>query len=141
MATRKQKQELIDILKFKPIKARLLIQGYGGETYAGFVDRKIYDYFADRKIDIDAYASDWDNELEVPDDMQPYPPGSAYECDDVWHACGAEMSDLNTIRIDDENGDTIWEETCGRRLEDLGVILTEHRNRDLDSMPAGTVVH
>jgi len=141
MATRKQKQELIDLLKFKPINARLLIQGYGGETYAGFVDKKIYDYFADRKIDIDAYASDWDNELEVPDDMQPYPPGSAYECDDLWHASGAEMSDLNAIRIDDEDGKTIWEETCGKHLANLGVTITEHQNRDIDSMPTGTIIH
>lgn len=141
MVTRKQKQELVDILKFKPIKARLLIQGYGGETYAGTVDRKIYDYFASKNIDIEEYANDWDNELEVPEDMQPYPPGSAYECDDIWHACGAEMSDTNTIRIDDEDGKTIWENTCGRHLEDLGVVITEHQNRDIDTMPVGTVVH
>lgn len=141
MATKKEKQELIDLLKFKPINARLLIQGYGGETHAGTVDRKIYDYFAARKLSIEDYASDWDNDMEVPDDMQPYPPGSAYECDDLWHASGAEMSDSNSIRLDDENGETIWEETCSRNLENLGVVITEHQNRDIDDLPPGTVVH
>lgn len=142
MATKKQKQELIEILKFKPTTVRILIQGYGGETYAGTVDRKIYDYFASRKIDIDEYASDWDNELEVPDDMQPFPPGSAYECDNLWHASGAELSNMNRITVDDVNGTTIWETNCGfNQLEEAGVVVTESSNSEIDSLPNGTVVY
>lgn len=141
MATKKQKQELIEILKFKPTTARILIQGYGGETYAGTVDRKIYDYFASRKIDIDEYASDWENELEVPDDMQPFPPGSAYECDNMWHASGAELSSLNTISVESSDGDTIWEMDCGHNsLENQGVKVTESSNKELEDLEEGTVV-
>lgn len=141
MATKKQKEELIEILKFKPTTVRILIQGYGGETYAGTVDRKIYDYFASRKIDIDEYASDWDNELEVPDDMQPFPPGSAYECDNMWHASGAELSSLNTISVESSDGATIWEMDCGHNsLENQGVKVTESSNRELDDLEEGTVV-
>lgn len=142
MATKKQKKELIEILKFTPITARILIQGYGGETYAGIVDRKIYDYFASRKIDIEEYASDWDNELKVPEDMQPYPPGSAYECENLWHASGAELSDLNTITIESADGKTIWEHDLNQcSLEDSGVTVTEFNNKELDDLPDGTVVH
>jgi hypothetical protein len=142
MATKKQKEELIEILRFQPITVTMTIQGYGGETYAGTVDRKIYDYFKSRKIDISEYASDWDNEMEVPDDMQPFPPGSPYECDDLWHACGGELSDLNRISLTDQKGDTLWEHSCGyNELEESGVKIVESSNREVDDLPDGTVVH
>lgn len=141
MATKKQKQQLIEILKFQPATVRILIQGYGGETYAGIVERKIYDYFASRKIDLDEYASDWDNELKVPDDLQPFPPGSAYECDGMWHASGAELSDLNRISVESDDGAKIWEMDCGyRSLEDQGVKVTESSNREIEDQEDGTVV-
>jgi hypothetical protein len=142
VATKKQKEELMDILKFQPITVKVMIQGYGGETYAGRVDRKIYDYFASRRLDISDYAGDWDNEMDVPDDLQPFPPGSAYECDDLWHACGAELSDLNKITVENEKGDTMWEHDLGwSSLEESGVTVTESGNTMLDDLPDGTVVH
>ena len=141
MATRKEKEQLIEILKFKPTTVKVMIQGYGGETYAGTVDRKIYDYFASRKLDITEYGSDWDNALDVPDDLQPFPPGSAYECDDLWHACGAELSDLNRITVE-EDGTTIWEHDLGySSLEESGVTVTESGSTEIMDLPKGTVVH
>lgn len=142
MATRKEKEQLIEILKFQPITVKIMIQGYGGETYAGTVDRKIYDYFAARKLDITEYSSDWDNAMEVPDEMQPFPPGSAYECDDLWHACGAELSDLNRITVEEEDGTTIWEHDLGwSSLEESGVTVTESSSTEIMDLPKGTVVH
>lgn len=141
MATKKQKQELVDILKFTPIKVTMTIQGYGGESYAGRVDRKIYDYFKERKLDIEQYASDWDNEMNVPDEMQPFSPGSPYDCDGMFHASGAELTDLNQITITDEKGDTIWEHDMGwSSLEDSGVTVEEFSNVDFDDLEEGEVV-
>ncbi len=141
MATKKQKQELIDILKFTPIKVTMTLQGYGGESYAGRVDRKIYEYFKERKLDLSEYASNWDNEMNVPDEMQPFTPGSAYDCDGMFHASGAELSDMNMITITNENGDTIWEHNMGwSDLEDSGVIVEQFSDVDFDDLEPGEVV-
>jgi hypothetical protein len=141
MATKKQKQELVDILKFTPIKVTMTIQGYGGESYAGRVDRKIYEYFKERKLDLEQYASDWDNEMNVPDEMQPFTPGSPYDCDGMFHASGAELTDLNQITITDEKGDTVWEHDMGwSSLEDAGVAVEEFSNVDFDDLEEGEVV-
>jgi hypothetical protein len=61
--TKKQQQEeLIQILKFTPVNYTIEIGSSGGEVYYGRVDRKIYDFFRDHKIDIDEYAIDWDDD-------------------------------------------------------------------------------
>lgn len=128
MATKKQKQELIDVLKFTPVKVTLSLQGYGGESYAGTVDRKIYDYFKQRRLDINEFAwdSDWAEERNIPEDMYPFYPGSSYECDNLFHASGAELSDLNTLSITDENGNTVFEHNLGYSdLEEKGVTVIE----------------
>ncbi len=141
MATTKEKQELMEVLKFTPIKVTLSIQGYGGESYAGVVDRKIYEYFKERKLDLDQYASDWDNEMKVPDEMQPFPAGSAYECDNLWHASGAELSGLNTICVSDEDGKDVWEHSADHSaLEELGVTVNETSGSEIDDLDEGTVV-
>ena len=141
MATKKEKQQLVEILKFTPMKVQMLIQGYGGESYAGRVDRKIYEYFKERKLDISEYASDWDNEMKVPDEMQPFPAGSAYECDGMFHASGAELSDLNQITIYDDKGDVLWEHNMGwSDLEDSGVIVEQFSDVDFDDLEPGEVI-
>lgn len=141
MATNKQKQELVDILKFTPITVQILIQGYGGESYAGKVDRKIYEYFKEQKIDLDEYASDWDDNFSfVPDDMRPFEPGSAFECDNLWHASGAELDGLNTITVVGPEGD-IWEHNLDyTELEEAGVNVEEYGGDDLDELEDGEVV-
>ena len=104
MATKKQKHELIDILKFTPQTIKISIYNYGGECYMSVVDRKIYEYFKEHKIDMEEYASDWDNKFDfVPDEMRPFPPGSPYECDGMCHASGPEFTDSNVINITNEH--------------------------------------
>ena len=50
MATNKQKEELMQTLKFTPRNYKIEIVGRGGEIYWGKIDRKIYDLFKeDRK--------------------------------------------------------------------------------------------
>lgn len=145
MATSKQKQELINTLKFTPINVRISLQGYGGESYAGRVDRKIYDYFARQRIDLDEYAGDWDGQFEehVPNDMRPFAPGTPYDCDDLWHASGAELSDLNTIAVEPaDGGDTIWQHNMSYSdLEESGVVVGEMGGCELDDLESDQVVY
>jgi hypothetical protein len=143
MATKKEKEELIQTLKFTPTKVRMLIQGYGGECYAGRVDRKIYDYFAQQRIDLEEYAGDWDGVFNdnVPRELQPFSPGSPYDCDGLWHASGAELSDLNEIRVDSDDGQEIWVHNCGYSdLEDAGVTVDQCGGEDLDDLDENEVV-
>jgi len=142
MATKKQKQELIEILKFTPQTVNIQIYAYGGECYMGKVDRKIYDYFKEHKIDLEEYATDYDGKFEfVPAELQPFPPGSPYECDGMCHASGPEISDGNRIEITDEAGNTIWECDFGlNELEDQGVEVEEWETAIIDDEPEGTVV-
>ena len=143
--TREEKQELMDILKFTPITVQVMIQGYGGESYAGTVDRKIYEYFKEHKIDLDEFANDWDDEhfKWVPDEMRPFSQGQQYECDNKWHASGAELDGLNTITVSGPDGD-IWEHNMDySELEEAGVTVEEYGGCDLDDddIPEGYVIY
>ena len=133
-------EELVAVLKFTPRTYRIELGNYGGEVYAGRVDRKIYDYFKEHSIDLDEYTGDWDGELEVPDDMQPFPAGSPYECDDLIHASGATVGDGNLIQVFDENNDTVWE--CAldlNHLDDEGIECNEWESFDSDELAEGDV--
>ena len=143
MATKKQKEELIATLKFTPRTYNIYIGGYGGEAYAGKVDRATYEYFKEKKIDIEQYATDWDDLFgDVPRELQPYSPGSPYDCDSLFHASGAELSNLNEIQVNDEHGNQHWTCAAGlNELEDAGVDVNEHGGCDFDDLPEDTVVH
>jgi hypothetical protein len=140
MATKKQKQELMEILKFTPRTYKITMWGYGGEYVMGTVDRKIYDYFKHRRLDLSDFA--WDNdyaeENNIPEEMWPFPPGSWYECDDMGHVHGVDR-DSGTLQIEDETGETIIE----RSLEDLDgcdIGLSCGDEVWVDSKDPGTVV-
>lgn len=142
MATQKEKDELIEILKFTPIKVILRIQGYGGECYSGRVSREDYEFFKKNKFDLDEYANGWDEwDKLVPEQHQFFPPGSAYECDGLFHASGAELSNLNRLEI--ENADTyetIWEISPGMdELLEAGVEVDEWGGTDYDELEEGTI--
>jgi hypothetical protein len=143
MATNKQKQELVEILKFTPRRYNIYIGGYGGESYAGKVDRATYEYFKEKRIDIEEYANDWDNLFsDVPSELQPFSPGSPYDCDNLFHASGAELTNLNEIVINDENGNQHWACAAGiNELEDEGVDVNETGGQDFDDLDEDTVVH
>jgi len=116
MATKEEKQELMDILKFTPCTYTIQMWGYGGEYVMGTVERKIYDYFKQRRLSLSDYAwdSDYADEHNIPEEMQPFPPGSWYECDDMAHVSGVDRN-AGTLQICDENGNTVYE----RSLEDM----------------------
>jgi len=135
-----EQQKLIEVLKFTPRTYRISMWGYGGEKVMGTVDRKIYDYFKSRRLDLSDFAwdSDYADEHEIPEEMWPFPPGSWYECDDMGHVNGVDR-DSGTLQIEDENGNTIIE----RSLEDIDGCDIELSCGDevwVDSRDPGTVV-
>jgi len=143
MATKQEKQELIETLKFTPRTYNIYIGGYGGEAYAGIVNKETYNYFKENRIDIEEYATDWDDNFsDVPRDLQPYNPGSPYDCDNLFHASGAELSNLNEIQVNDEHGNHHWACAAGlNELEDAGVTVDEFGGCDFDDLPEDTIVH
>jgi hypothetical protein len=129
MATRKQKQELIEALKLEKKKFEILLNGYGGEIALGRITEKQYNYWISRD-DLAEYAHDWDNELGVPDEMQIFSPGSWYECDDLEHANGCEFSDMCTVVVYDDQGNEVWSSPLSvEALESRGVGV-DGMNRD-----------
>jgi hypothetical protein len=143
VATKAQKQELVNILKFTPRSYNIYIGGYGGESYAGKVDRATYEYFKENRIDIAEYANDWDNLFsDVPNELQPFSPGSPYDCDNLFHASGAELTNINEIVINDENGNQYWVCAAGiNELEDEGVDVNETGGCEFDDLDKDTIVH
>ena len=142
MATKEQKDELVEILKFTPRTYTMYIGGYGGESYAGRVSKESYEYFKEHKIDLEEFASDWDDKFsDVPSELQPFSPGSPYDCDGLFHNSGAELSNLNEIRIDDEHGNEHWVCAAGiNELEDEGVTVEESGGFDFDDLEEDDIV-
>ena len=134
----KQHEELVETLKFVPIKANIILSGYGGEIVVGTIDKDKAQYFEDNDIDLDEYATDWDNESGVPEDMQPFTPGEWHDCDDIAHESGVEMSELCYITIVDVNGKDIWQESLDpNHLEEIGVTIDSDETFASDSLSYG----
>ena len=142
MATKKQKEELLATLKFTPRKYKVEITGYGGEVYFGKVDRKTYDFFKEHKIDIEQYASDWDDEKWefVPSELRPFEPGSPYDIGGV-HESGATFDEMSYITVYDENGEEVWQSPLGvESLEKAGVEVECADEQFINDYEEGTVV-
>ncbi len=144
MATKKQKEELMQTLKFTPIRARLLVQGYGGECYIGSVDRKDYEAFKKGRVDIEQYMSDWDNELfqDIPDENRFVEPGQAYDCDNLFHGSGASMDSGSYINVlNDETMQDIFETSLDHNsLDDAGITVECGDDFDSDDLEPGSVI-
>lgn len=114
MATREEKQALIDTLKFTPRTYKISLWGYGGERVMGTVSRESWDYCMANQVDLMDVA--WSDEDTVQYDMGldldrlPFHPGNWYECDNLAHTNGASK-DAGTLCITDENGDTVFEQS------------------------------
>jgi len=112
MATQEEKQQLIDTLKFTPRKYSISMWGYGGEKVMGTVPRETWDYCMEHQVDLQdiAWNSEAAEEMELDQDKLPFPPGSWYECDSMAHSHGVNR-DAGTLQIDDENGETVIEQS------------------------------
>lgn len=128
MATKKEKEELMATLRFTPRTYTVSIDGYGGELYAGTIERKVYDYFTANNISID----NWDSS-NIPEEFWPYTPGCPYECDNLAYESGATL-DSSSLYVYDENHQEIWTEVCE------GVASVEYNHVDFDGIESGSVV-
>ena len=110
MATKEEKQQLIDTLKFTPRTYKISMWGYGGEKVMGTVDPKCWDYCMEHQVDLTDIAWNWDacEEMDLDEDMLPFTPGSWYECDSMAHVNGVSRN-AGHIQIEDENGDSVFE--------------------------------
>jgi hypothetical protein len=143
MTTEQEKQELIEILKFTPRTYTVHLWGYGGEWTMGTVSREIYDYFKRHRLDLNEYAwdSDYAEAHDIPEDMQPFPSGSWYDCDDICHESGVDRS-AGTLQIIDENGETVYQ----RSMDDINGCeagdpeFEGDGEYSIDEQDAGTVV-
>jgi hypothetical protein len=110
MATKEEKQELMNILKFTPCTYTIQLWGYGGEYVMGTVTREIFDYFKNRRLSVSDYAwdSDYADDHNIPEEMQPFPAGSWYECDDMGHVNGVDRN-AGTLQVCDEHGNVVYE--------------------------------
>ena len=110
MATKEQKQLLIDTLKFTPRTYTISMWGYGGEKVMGTVSRESWDYCMANQVDLSdiAWNSDAAEEIGLDADLLPFSPGGWYECDNMAHVNGVSR-DAGTIQILDENNNTVFE--------------------------------
>lgn len=136
-------EHLIEVLKFTPCTYSISMWGYGGEYVMGTVDRKIYDYFRQRRLSLSDFA--WDSDYaeinDIPEDMWPFPPGSWYECDNISHVCGVDRS-AGTLQICDQQGNVVYEkslEDCDGYSDD-SPELAVGEEAWIDSQTPGTVV-
>ncbi len=112
MATKKEQQQLIEILKFTPCTYKIYLWGYGGEKVMGTVDQGDWDYCIENQVDLSeiAWNSDAAEDMKLNAAMLPFPPGSWYECDNMAHVSGVSR-DSGTLQIEDENGNVVFEES------------------------------
>jgi hypothetical protein len=120
MATAQEKEDLVEVLKHGVNRYTIHLTGYGGEIVLGSITPEQYEYWRDNNID--DLLSDWDNELEIDDDLRIFRDGSWHECDDLVHENGIEFSDLSYVTVYDEAGNEVWSSPLGTAaLEDHGV--------------------
>lgn len=112
MATIKEQEHLVEVLKFTPRTYRISLWGYGGEKVMGTVDRKVWDYCMANQVDLSDIAWNYDveEEMGLDPEMLPFPPGSWYECDDMSHVNGVSRN-AGTVQVDDENGNTVFQKS------------------------------
>lgn len=129
MATRKQKEKLMQTLKFTPRNITISLSGYGGEIVVGRVDLATAQYWLGRD-DFEEYATSWSAEedfADVPEQYRFISEGSWYEIDELAHASGVEMSVGCWLTVQDQlTGENILEtELDPEVLESLGISVEE----------------
>ena len=137
MSTTEEQEKLLQVLKFTPRTYKIQLWGYGGEHVMGTVDRKVYDYFKEHRLSVPDYA--WGGyDGEVPEDMQPFAPGSWFDCDDMGHVNGVDMS-AGHLQILDENENIVYERELSS-LDGCDEQLSTIEEVWIDEKDPGTVV-
>lgn len=142
MATRKQKQDLVQALKFTPRDITISLSGYGGEIVMGTITEEQHDFWKDRD-DLSDFVYDWDGEMDVPADMRFCTDGSWHDVDDLCHESGCEASDACWIQVyDDLEGRDLWDSNLDiNHLESQGIDVSSHWHCcPEEDQPTGTCV-
>lgn len=126
MATKRQKQELLEALRAEKKKYEIMLHGYGGEFVLGSITKEQYEFWKDRE-DLPDFAYDWDNEIEVPEETKMFDSGNWYECDNLEHINGCEFSELCSVVVYDQDGNEVWSSP-------LSVSALENRGVGVDGM-------
>ena len=136
MATRTQKEQLMQTLRFTPRNITISLSGYGGEIVMGTVDPAVARYWQTRD-DFEEYATSRsmeDDFADVPEEFRFIRDGSWYECDDLAHSCGVEMSAGCWLNItDDLTGETVMEiELDPITLKSAGIEAEEFESVEVE---------
>lgn len=135
MATRKQKEELMETLKFTPHDATIQLTGYGGEIVIGKIDPKTANYWSGRN-DLEEYANKWDNDEfdDVPEDFNFIDGSMWYEIDNLAHSNGVEMSRGCWATVTDNvSGDTLFAtELDPETLQNTGCQVSQWETIDAE---------
>ena len=132
MATRKQKEELVETLKFTPVTYTVDIYGYGGEIAVAKINKTQYDFWKPTLKDGDSalvsHCTAWeptDCDIEVPKEAVIVTDAAWYETEgQLEHMSGCEFSDGSFIQVSDENGNDIYNKALDyEELEEDGVVL------------------
>lgn len=116
MPTSEEKKELLEAIKHEKQKFEISLQGYGGEIALGRITKEQYDFWKDRD-DLEEYAYDWDNEMDVPDEMKMFSNGEWHDCDDLEHENGCEFSSACMVYVHDQEGNEVF--SCPLDYEEL----------------------
>lgn len=113
-----QKKEFLETIK-NPLKTyEIMLSGYGGEIVIGSITKEQFEYWSQNEDNLSEHCTDWDNALNVPEELQICRDGSWHECDNLAHECGVEFSSYNYISVNDkETGETVFE--CSLDYEEL----------------------
>ena len=105
-------EELVAVLKFTPRTYKVSMWGYGGERVMGTTTQEVWDYCNNNQVDLSdvAWNSEACEDMDLDEDLLPFPPGSWYECDDMGHTNGVSR-DAGNIQIEDETGETVFQKS------------------------------
>lgn len=139
--TIEEQRELLETIKFTPCTYKVDIIGRGGEIVVGKVPREAYDYLLDNQIDIEDFIDDEENDFEVPEEYQFITEGAWYECDNLAHENGAEMSSSSEIVVYDEHNTEVWRGFLDiDNLSNNDIEFEEIAECYIDDLPEGTAV-
>lgn len=148
MATKKEKQQLIDRIKHGVKKYRFSIQRYGGETVVGTITPYQYHYWKNRESELTDYLmgmdrANYEQEHNLPPEARF--DRDWYENDNVAHTCGAPISSSNYLHIEefdqdgqaiqDDKGHFVYREPIdlsNENREKLGIQLEDGECVDVD---------